>query len=162
MNEILIAATGGGAIVAYCSTKVWGYLLQNAKIRNLIGYSQTGRAVGFPTKGQVMQFMLNGEGLPIVTYDAKFNEEAADTGLSTLTRFLGDDKFVMLASAAGLSPFGLGDVGDGPVPDNGMSPGKYADFYTKKEPYAEIARCIQFAFPRIYVPGAILIGTVHS
>lgn len=160
-NEILIAATGGGALVAYCSSKVWGYLLQNLKIRNLIGYSQTGRAVGYPTKTQVMTFMLNGEGLPIVQNDAKFNEEN-EAGVSTLTRFLGDDKFVMLASAAGLSPLGLGDVGDGPVPDNGMSSGKYADFYVKREPYSEIARCVQFAFPRIYVPGAILIGTVHS
>lgn len=160
-NDILIAATGGGAIVAYCSSKVWGYLLQNQKIRNLIGYSQTGRAVGYPTKTQVMQFMLNGEGLQIVTYDAKFNEEN-EAGVSTLTRFLGDDKFVMLASAAGLSPFGLGNVLDGPVPDAGGASGKFADFYIEREPYRETARAIQFCFPAIYVPGAILIGTVHS
>lgn len=160
-NEILIAATGGPAVVAYCSTKVWGYLLQNAKIRNLIGYSQTGKAVGFPTKAQVMQFMLNGEGLPVVTFDAKFNEES-EAGVSILTRFLGDTKFIMLASASGLSPFGLGDVGDGPVPDNNMSSGKYADFYILREPYREISRCLQMAFPRLYVPQAILIGTVHS
>ncbi len=160
-NEILIAATGGGAVVAYCSTKVWGYLLQNQKIANLIGYSQTGRNVGFPTKAQVMQFMLSGEGLPIVTYDAKFNEES-EAGVSTLTRFLGDDKFIMLASASGLSQFGLGQVLDGPVPDNGMNSGKYADFYIEREPYREVARAIEFCFPAIYVPGAILIGTVHS
>lgn len=160
-NEVLIAATGGPAIVAICSTKVWGYLLQNAKIRNLIGYSQTGKGVGFPTKAMVMTFMLNGEGLKVVTYDAKFNEEN-EAGVSTLTRFLPDDKFVMLSSAVGLSPFGLGSVLDGPVPDNGGASGKYADFYIEREPYREISRCIQFAFPAIYVPGAILQATVHE
>ena len=160
-NEILIAAVGSGAVAAYCSTKVWGYLLQNAKIRNLIGYSQTGRGLGFPTKTQVMSFMLNGEGLPIMQYDAKFNEEAED-GTITLTRFLGDTKFVMLASASGLSPFGLGDVGMGPVPDANMATGKFSDFYIEREPYKEIARVIAFAFPRIYVPQAIIVGTVHA
>jgi len=160
-NEILIAATGGPAVVAFCSTKVWGYLLQNQKIRNLIGYSQTGRAVGYPTKAQVMQFMLNGEGLSIVTYDAKFNEEN-EAGTSVLTRFLADDRFIILASASGLSPFGLGNVLDGPVPDNGMESGKYADFYIEREPYREVARAIQFCFPALYCPSAVLIGTVHS
>ncbi|MBA7496873.1 hypothetical protein ES702_07482 [subsurface metagenome] len=160
-SEILIAATGGPAIAAFCSSKVWGYLLQNQKIRNLISYSQTGRAVGYPTKAQVMQFMLSGEGLSIVQYDAKFNEEN-EAGVSTLTRFLGDDKFIMLASAAGLSEFGLGNVLEGPCPDAGGAPGKYADFYTEVEPFREVARCIIFAFPAIYTPGAILIGTVHS
>lgn len=160
-NEILIDAVGAGAAVAYCSSKVWGYLLQNAKIRNILSYSQTGRGVPYPTKAQVMQIMLNGEGLNIVEYNAKYNEEAV-AGTITATRFLNEEKFVMLAPTSGMSPFGLGDVADGPVPDNGMSPGKYADFYTKKEPYAEIARCIEFCFPRIYVPGAILTALVHQ
>lgn len=160
-NEILIDACGGGAIAAYCSTKVMGYLLQNTKITNLIGYSQTGRGAGYPTKTQIQQFLLNGEGLPIMVYDAKYNEEAAQTGALTLTRFLGDTKFIMLASAAGLSPFGLGDVAMGPVPDANMATGKFSDFYIEREPYREIARCIAFSFPRIFVPQAILIGTVH-
>lgn len=160
-NEILIDATGGPAFVAFCSSKVLGYMLQNAKIRNLLGYAYTGKAAPFPTRSQIETFLLNGEGLPIKVFDAKFNEEN-EAGVSTLTRFLADDRFVMLASASGLSPFGLGSVLDGPVPDNGMRSGKYADFYIEREPYREVARCIQFAFPAIYVPSAILIGTVHS
>lgn len=160
-NEVLIAAVGAGAVVAYCSSTVWGYLLQNAKIRNLLSYAETGRGEPYPTKAQVMRIMLNGEGLNIVQYDAKFNEEAI-AGTITASRFLNQYRFVMLAPASGMSPFGLGDVADGPVPDNGMSSGKYADFYTQKEPYMEIARCIQFAFPRIYVPGAIFTRLVHS
>jgi len=161
-SEILINAVGSGGVAAYCSTKVWGYLLQNAKIRNILSYVQSGKGPAFGTKAQVMGLMLNGQGLPIIGYDSKFNEEAADTGISTLTRFLGDDKFVMLASAEGLSPLGLGDFALGPVPDANMASGKYADFYTKREPFSEIARCIAFGFPRIFVPGAIIAATVHE
>ncbi|MBA7494986.1 hypothetical protein ES702_05565 [subsurface metagenome] len=160
-NNILIAATGGSAVVAYLSSKVMGYLLQNMKIRNLIGYSQTGRGEGFPSRRQVSQFLLMGEGLPLRIYDAAYNDEAMD-GTITRHRFLTEEKFIMLSSAEGLSPMGLGDVADGPVPDNGMEPGKFADFYVEKEPYREIARAIQFAFPRIYAPGCILQATVHS
>ncbi len=127
-NNRLITETGGPAVVAYLSTKVMGYLLQNAKIRNLIGYSQTGRGEGFPSRRQVSQFLLMGEGLPLHIYDAAYNDEAID-GTVTRHRFLNEEKFVMLASASGLSPLGLGDVADGPVPDNNMNPGKYADFY---------------------------------
>lgn len=160
-NNILIAATGGPAVVAYLSTKVMGYLLQNAKIRNLIGYSETGRGEGFPSRRQVSQFLLMGEGLPLVIYDGAYNDEAID-GTVTRYRFLNEEKFIMLASASGLSPLGLGDVADGPVPDNNMNPGKYADFYLEKEPYREISRCIQFAFPRIFAPGCILQALVHQ
>lgn len=160
-NEILIAATGGPAVVAYLSTKVLGYLLQNAKIRNLLGYAYTGKAVGFPSRRQISQFLLSGEGLPLIVYDAQYNEEAVD-GTITRHRFLAEDKFVMLSSASGLSPMGLGDVADGPVPDNNMESGKYADTYVQREPFLEVARCIEFAFPRIFVPGAILQATVHE
>lgn len=160
-NEILIAATGGPAVVAYLSTKVLGYLLQNAKIRNLLGYAYTGKAVGFPSRRQISQFLLSGEGLPLILYDAQYNEES-EAGAITRHRFLGEDKFVMLSSAAGLSPMGLGDVASGPCPDNNMEPGKYSDFYVQREPYLEVARCIEFAFPRIYAPGAILQATVHE
>lgn len=160
-NQVLIDAVGSGAVVAYCSSTVLGYLLQNAKIRNLLGYTQTGLGPEFGTRRQVSQLMLNGEGLPLVPYDALFNEEAAD-GTITPTRFLGTTKFVMLASASGLSPFGLGQVLDGPIPDNNMISGKFADFYIEKEPYREIARCIQMAFPALYVPSAVLIATVHA
>lgn len=160
-NELLISATGGPAVVAYLSSKVMGYLLQNAKIRNLLGYTQTGLGPAFGTKKQVSQLMLSGEGLPLVVYDAQFNEEAVD-GTITRHRFLGETKFIMLASAAGLSPMGLGDVASGPVPENNMTPGKYADTFIQREPYMEIMRCVEFAFPRIFVPGAILQATVHA
>lgn len=160
-NEILIAATGGPAVVAYLSTKCLGYLLQNSKIRNLLGYAYTGKAVGFPSRRQISQFLLSGEGLPLIVYDAQYNEEA-ENGDITRHRFLGEDKFVMLASAEGLSPMGLGDVATGPVPDAGGKSGKYADTYVQREPFMEIMRCIEFAFPRIFVPGAILQATVHS
>lgn len=160
-NEILIAATGSPAVVAYLSTKCLGYLLQNQKIRNLLGYAYTGKAVGFPSRRQISQFLLSGEGLPLVVYDAQYNEES-EAHVVTRHRFLGEDKFIMLSSAAGLSPMGLGDVADGPVPDNNMEPGKYSDFYVQREPYLEIARCVEFAFPRIYAPGAILQALVHE
>lgn len=160
-NNALIAATGGPAVVAYLSTKVMGYLLQNAKIRNLIGYSQTGRGEGFPSRRQVSQFLLMGEGLPLVVYDGCYNDEAID-GTITRHRFLNEEKFVMLSSASGLSPLGLGDVASGPVPENNMSPGKFGDFYVEKEPYREISRVIAFCFPRIFSPGCIFQATVHS
>lgn len=160
-NNILIAATGGPAVVAYLSTKVLGYMLQNAKIRNLIGYAQTGRGEGFPSRRQISQFLLSGEGLPLVIYDAQYNEEA-ENGTITRHRFLAEDKFVMLASASGLSPLGLGDVASGPCPDGNMESGKYADTYIQREPYMEIARCIEFAFPRIYAPACILQALVHQ
>jgi len=160
-NEILIDAVGSPAVVAYCSSKVLGYLLNNAKIRNLVGYMMTGKGAGFPTKGQVTSLMLQGQGLPVVTYDAKYNEQS-EAHVITPTRFLNEERFVMLASASGLSPFGLGSVLDGPVPDNNMASGKFADFVVHKEPYMEIARCIEFAFPAIYCPGAILTALVHQ
>lgn len=158
-SDVLVDALGAGPVIAFASTKVMRYLLDNSKIRNLIGYSQTGKGKGFPSKPMVESFLLNGQGLPINVYDRKYNEEA-ENGNITVTRYLAENKFVLLGSAAGLSPMGLGQMALGPVPSNNMESGKSVNVYTLYEPYREIMVAEVMAFPMVFVPQAILQATV--
>lgn len=140
------------------------------------GYAGIGGQVTSNTNQLQMDFFIDsvnrylaryGVG-PIILYDRKYNsaDHYGGTGQPTLTRFMAEDAFVMVAPTAidgGLGFDGGTAVGlqaDGPVVENGMTPGLYTWLTEQDEPYEVQVKSVFWTVPVIHDPRTIVSGTL--
>jgi len=104
----------------------------------------------------------------LVLYDRMYNssDHYGDTGQPTLTRFMAENAFVMVAPTAidgGLGFDGgtaTGLQADGPVVENGMTPGLYVWLTEQDEPYEVQVKSVFWTVPVIHDPRTIVSGTL--
>lgn len=153
-------------------------LAQNATKTRLAnaGYAGIGGQVtsntnqlGIPFFIDSVNAYLNRYGVgPLVLYDRMYNStnHYGGDGQPTLTRFMAEKAFVMVAPTAidGGMGFDQGTAtglqADGPVLENGMTPGLYVWLTEQDEPYEVQVKSVFWTVPVIHDPRTIVSGTL--
>lgn len=132
------------------STKSLNYIMNNAKIRDAMKYTNPVLSIS-----RTIEFLKSNSGIDIVLYDSRYTDE---TG-TTRTRFLSEDKVILLPSRAEL-PEGVGDTATVAHPLANYTPGYYTWQETVKDPYGLEIGVGLTAFPRIKHPEALFVVDV--
>mgnify|MGYP001167357418 FL=1 len=125
--------------------------------------------LGIPFFIDSVNAYLNRYGVgPLVLYDRMYNsaDPYGGAGQPTLTRFMAENAFVMVAPTAIDGGFGFdggtatGLQADGPVVENGMTPGLYVWLAEQDEPYEVQVKSVFWTVPVIHDPRTIVSGTL--
>ncbi|MBC7328856.1 major capsid protein [bacterium] len=143
----IIAENGGTNIVGLCNSTVFGYMIQNAAIRQLL----QGNIIN-PTDPSIFATILGLQKLYV--YDAVYT----DLDGSTTAKFLPNDKFILLA---------LGEAGDrfggfrqAPSLYNNHKPGRFVYTSQTDDPAGIWVIVGEYGLPVIYHPNWLVIADV--
>ncbi len=139
----------------YVGSNIPGYLVQNAKIRDLL--KGTDSVVKLLNPSQILDFIGQLVGLKFERYDTTYQD-----GSGTDTRFLNADYLVMLPEPRQSDGEVLGDVASGPAKANNFAPGLYSWIKEEEDPWGTFVGAGIHAFPRIYHPEWILSMNVKG
>jgi len=143
------------------STRVLGYLLNNANLRAMIRGTAAPAAVLTRAELDTLWTLYNLP--PIVTYDVRVQSENAD-GSYTEVRTMAENKVVFVPGGGAT----LGETLWGPTAESrpligtpmaSQAPGIYAVTYGQEEPPSEWIKAVGVAFPSM--PGANLLGQMQ-
>lgn len=147
-QQTVLENTGVLLDTVIMSRKALKYALENTGLRTMMQYTNPMMSL---TKAQ--QVIEENTGIKIELYDSTYTSE--DGG--TITRFLAENKIIMLASNI---PDGIGDTARVMHPLADYTPGYYSWTEEKKDPYGIEAGVGLDAFPRIKHPEALFNATV--
>ena len=140
---------------AYVGNNVPGYLVNNAKVRDVLKYN--GRVESLLNTRSVLQYLGDILGLSIQRYATQY-QDSSDTD----TFFLGADKVVVVCEPRQADGEVLGDVATGPAAANDWDTGLYSWSKEETDPWATFVGSGIHAFPRIIHPKWILIANVNG
>ena len=132
------------------SSKALRYIASSASLRNTLQY--TG-AMFAPKKAK--EFVESELDVNIILYNSRYTSE---NGLTT-TRFLAEDKIIMLPSS-NILPEGLGDTARVGHPLANYTPGYYTWTKEEQDPYGVFAGVGLDAFPRVKHPEVLFNADV--
>lgn len=149
-QQVVLENSGVLPDVVIMSRKALNHAMYATTMRDAMKYTNPILSIK-----KTLEFLEDNAGIKVVLYDAKYTDE---TG-TTRSRFLAEDKIIMLPSASEL-PEGVGDTATVGHPLADYAPGYYTWQETKKDPYGlEVGVGIS-AFPRITHPEALLVADV--
>jgi hypothetical protein len=137
----------------YVGINIPGYLVNNAKIRDLLKYN--GVIESLISTSKVLGYLGTILGLKIEEYSASYQ---ADNG--TATYFLGANSFVLMCEPRQVDGEMLGDMATGPAKANNFQTGIYSWVKEEEDPWETFVGVGIHAFPRIFHPSWIMCGTV--
>lgn len=178
-DDILFTDTGVHASMIVMSTKQLNNLLAQETTKERLAISglaglggqlaatATQKALTF-FADQLNAYLARRSIGPVVTYDRMYNlmDEAGNTQ-PTSTRFLADDRVVMIAptpiDGGGLIPGGtsVGYQADGPVVENNFRPGLHVWMTEKDEPYEVEMKSAAWTLPILTDPRTVLNAKVQ-
>ena len=143
--ELILASSGRVATRMVVGMNVPGYLVNNAKIRDLL--KSQGVITSLINTKTVLSALGSILGLTITRYATKYQNDA---GVSTY--FLDADTVVMMADPVQSDGESLGDVATGPAKANDWDTGLYAWVTEETDPWVTFAGAGIHAFPRLRHP----------
>ncbi len=146
--ELILAASGRVATRMVVGMNVPKYLVNNAKIRDLL--KAQGVILSLINTKTVLESLGGILGLKIERYATQYQ---ADNGTSTY--FLDTDSFVMFADPVQSDGETLGDVATGPAKANDWDTGIYSWVKEETDPWATFVGAGIHAFPRLRHPNWI-------
>lgn len=137
-----------------CSTATLMKLTRNSTFRDTLKYTNP----MFVSVSRVKEFIQNELQIAVTVYDSQF---ATGKGNSKVySRYLNEDRIILLPRKDQLGPEGLGDLAVTGHPHNQWNPGYYSWTEEKKDPYAVYVGVGLMAFPRLMQPRAIFTADI--
>lgn len=146
--ELILAASGRVATRMVVGMNVPAYLVNNAKIRDLL--KANGAITSLISTKTVLEALGDILGLKIERYATKYQNDAG-----TDAYFLDADSFVMFADPVQADGETLGDVATGPAKANDWETGIYSWVKEETDPWATFVGAGIHAFPRLRHPNWI-------
>jgi len=112
-SQLLADDSGFYGTRAHMSSKTWGYLVKNDKIKNLLTFNNSN--IKRPTRQEILELMSTfAAQIDIVVYNNGYRDVGAGDGASSITRYL-PENVVLLTTDYVVDGVRIAEVLDGPV-----------------------------------------------